>query len=125
MNSIFVRGLGIALCAFAISSSASSAEKIRFACGIEAARGGALTLRNVAQTPRAGMWLGVTLHPANGAADSRPILETFPLKMGHVITDIDIDPRITNGTFEAALWDRNEAGKLVGIEAYCWGHVGN
>lgn len=98
------------------------------------AQTGNLQLRSITQAYTPGSWLGLTFHPPGKA----PVHFSFPVKMGHAITEIEIDSAWKGGRFEAALWTArisreacaaNDAlcldlgYRLVGMSAYVEGTV--
>jgi len=50
-----------------------------------------------------GLWLGVTFYTPNAAEAENHI---FPIKLGKGVTEMVINPKFVNGTFEAAVWTK-------------------
>jgi hypothetical protein len=109
--------------------------------GYEATRdaSGLMRLRILTDNAGEGSWLGITVYPAGVADVTRDSLShVYPLKRGRSTTDLVVDPRYTNGTFEAAVWGKRlpqgECAStdlacqrlgytLTGMRAYLWGHL--
>jgi hypothetical protein len=96
---------------------------------------GSTKLRVTTDAATDGMWLGVTLYPANTKIGSSQVLA---LKRGQNSHDINISPSLNYGTFEVAVWTKKltkkECGqndeacrkngyKLTGMTSYLWGYL--
>jgi hypothetical protein len=92
--------LGFAASVFAADNSHS------FGYEIAKSSGGALKLRITNTSPASwpGLWLGVTLYTAN--PKDMPLNEVYQIKSGASTTEIDIEPKYVNGTFEAAVYTK-------------------
>ncbi|HLD99464.1 MAG TPA: hypothetical protein VJB59_04355 [Bdellovibrionota bacterium] len=129
------------LCAFGASKNETSVGY-----RIKGETGGAVTLISTTQIPVAGLWLGVTLYspsiqgtPGGVAMDpANSVVLVYPLKAGRAITEISVEPRFKNGTFEMAVWGRripktgcaidDEACHKLGyrlteMKSYSWGYL--
>lgn len=96
---------------------------------------GSLKLRITTTALSSGLWLGVTFYAPNAAETENHI---YPIKVGKGITEIAINPKFVNGTFEAAVWtkklSKNECLKtddfcqkngyrMTGMAAYIWRYI--
>lgn len=100
---------------------------------------GTLRLRLTTTSAVAGAWLGVTYYPAaGGGAGQEGSSQVVPLARGKSTTELVVDARYRNGTFEAAVWRRRLSGaecagqgaacqtlgyKLTNMQAYTWGQL--
>ena len=93
----------------------------------------------VAETPSSGMWLGITFYPPNVKNTAKEgVVKLLPLKRGHGIYEVTLEPRLVNGSFEAAVWTKKIPAdectateticktlgyKLNGMRSYIWGYL--
>jgi hypothetical protein len=132
MTLVFV--LGLAASAFAADNGYS------FSYEISKGAGGSLKLKITSTSPAAwpGLWMGVTLYTAN--PKDMPLNDAYQIKSGASTTEIDIDPKYINGTFEAAVYTKkinksecdakDEFCQKVGYRlsnrvAYAWRYIVN
>jgi len=122
-----------------VSASVALASEKSYGLGYEISKdsAGAMKLRVTTSALAQGLWLGVTFYtPTANAKDTES--NVYPIKLGKGRTEIDINPKFVNGTFEAAVWakklSKNECAKaddfcqqygykLMGMTAYLWRYI--
>ncbi|MBI4826676.1 MAG: hypothetical protein HY807_09720 [Nitrospirae bacterium] len=82
-----------------------------------------------------GLWLGVTFYTPDAMTTENHI---FPIKLGKGVTEMVINPKFVNGTFEAAVWTKRlsidecaktddfcqkNGYKATGMVAYIWRYI--
>lgn len=98
-----------------------------------------MNLEITADIPSSGMFLGVTFYPPNVKNTAKEgVVKIFSLKKGRSVQDITIEPRMKNGSFEAAVWTKKISAneclstdsyckslgyKLIEMRAYIWGYL--
>jgi len=120
-----------------LSASVSFAAEKSYGLGYEIIKSssGAVKLKITTSALVSGLWLGITFYtPTVAETDS----QVHPIKLGKGITEIEINPKFVNGTFEAAVWTKKLSKKeclmtdafcqkngysLVGMTAYLWRYI--
>jgi len=120
-----------------MSVSVSFASEKSYGLGYEISKSssGALKLTITTSALVSGLWLGITFYtPTVAETDS----QVYPIKLGKGITEVEINPKFVNGTFEAAVWtkklSKSECLKtdgfcqkngysLIGMTAYLWRYI--
>ncbi len=100
---------------------------------------GALRLKITSEAATGDMWLGITFYPPkvkNPAVEN--VNMVVPVEQGRATTEIPVEARFKNGTFEAAVWGRKlsqkecaaddaacrrNGYKLAEMQAYVWGYL--
>jgi hypothetical protein len=124
-----VLALGLAASVFASDGSYSLCYEI------SKGSAGGLKLKITTTALASGLSLGVTFYAPNSKdANSR----IYPIKYGASTTEIDIDQKYVNGTFEAAVWTKKLTGgecdpadefcrkngyRMTGMVAYLWRYI--
>ena len=120
-----------------MSVSVSIAAEKSYGLGYEIIKktSGAMQLKITTSALVSGLWLGITFYtPTVAETDS----QVYPIKLGKGITEIEINPKFVNGTFEAAVWTKKLSKKeclttdafcqkngysLTGMTAYLWRYI--
>lgn len=119
----------------------ASAEENNYAFGYSVVKdaSGTVKLKLTTHIEASGMWLGVTQYPPQVKDAAKESVSTvYPIKQGRGITEIIVEPKFKNGTFEAAVWTRKLSQKechstdefckkhgysMTGKVSYVWGHL--
>lgn len=119
-----------------VLSVSSFAQNRSYSLGYEIAKeSSGLKLRITSNAIVSGLWLGVTFYTPD-AAETESLL--YPVKSGKSLTEIPINPKFVNGTFEAAVWAKKltkdeclktddfcqkNGYRLTGMTAYMWRYI--
>jgi hypothetical protein len=127
---IIILLLSLVSVVYATDSSSSLCSEINKGSAV------GLKLKITYNAQGAGSWLGVTLYTPN--PKDIPYSQIFPLKSGASTTELIIDPKYVNGTFEAAIYTKKlnktecdpkdevcqkNGYKLTGLAAYIWRYI--
>ncbi|MBI5326793.1 MAG: hypothetical protein HZB80_00615 [Deltaproteobacteria bacterium] len=128
----------VLLFALILIKGAAFAEDRSYSLGYEIAKDfSGLKLRISSNAIAPGLWLGITFYTPNATETETQV---YPIKSGKSLTEIPVNPKFINGTFEAAVWTKKlskdeclktddlcqkNGYRLTGMTAYIWRYIVN